>query len=318
MRGIRASPDWASRTPKNLLAGFQPSVLIRGWDLGGKHLRSFVFAAASAVALGGMSAAAVAETKLASLPPRVLAFDREAPGSRTLVKDDVLWKAPLRWPKAAILEQSAQLAADDRRANIAAGDVLAQTRLLFDDLTLASATSFCVARLADPTKATGGLLGGILARSLTDGQFCIIDKDNDGIADMSVLINAGSPAARMPVAIAPLRYRTDVGVEVGPGDYARLIYRGGQKFELEFYQQGSKRRFDTFTTSGNYGRETFSSWIRRTKLGDGNQIFVTPSGKLRLRSFDKASGALTVDWDGRARLKLMPVPDEVRTTIRYY
>jgi hypothetical protein len=287
-------------------------------ELGGKQLRSFAFAAVLAAGLVCVSERAAAETKLMSSPPRVLAFEREAGGSRTLVKDDVLWNVPLRWPKAAILEQSIQLAADDRRANVAAGDALAQTRLQFDDLALAGATSFCVARLADPTKATGGLLGGMLARSLTDGQFCIVDKEGDGVADMSVLINAGSPAARMPVPIPPVRYRTDVGVEVGKGDSARLVYRGGQKFELEFYQQGSKRRFDTFTTSGNFGRETFSAWIRRTKLGDGNQIFATPSGKLRLRSFDKASGALTVDWDGRARLKLMPVPDEVRTSVRFY
>lgn len=248
----------------------------------------------------------------------MLALDPDAGGSRTLVKDDVLWNVPLRWPKAAILEQATQLAADDRRANLNVGDALAQTRLQFDDPALAHAVSFCVARLADPNKATWGIIGGILARSLTDGQFCIIDKDGDGIADLSVLINAGSPAARTPVTMTPLRYRLAIGAEVGKGDYARLVYRGGQKFELEFFEQGSKRRYDTFTTSSNFGRETFSSLIRRTKLRDGNQVYLTPGGTLHLRSFDQATGAITIDWDARTRFKLMPVPDEVRTTIRYY
>jgi hypothetical protein len=262
--------------------------------------------------------AGLAETKIVAQPPRVLAFDVEPGGSKTLAKNDVLWTIPLRWPKAAILDQSIQVAADDRRANLNAGDVLAQIRLQFDDASLNEALSFCVARLADPNKATGGLIGGILARSLTDGQFCIIDKDKDGLADMSVLVNAGSPAARTPVPIAPVRYHTDMGVEVGKGDYAQLVYRGGQKFELEFYEQGSKRRYDTFTTSTNQGRESYTSWIRRTKKPDGSQFFVTPGGTLNLQSYDNSSGSMSINWEPRTRFKLMPVPDEVRTSIRFY
>jgi len=135
---------------------------------------------------------------------------------------------------------------------------------------------------------------------------------------MSVLVNAGSPAARTPVPIAPIRYHTDMGVEVGKGDYAQLVYRGGQKFELEFYEQGSKRRYDTFTTSTNQGRESYTSWIRRIKKPDGSQFFVTPGGTLNLQSYDNSSGSMSVNWEPRTRFKLMPVPDEVRTSIRFY
>jgi len=277
-----------------------------------------IFAVAFAAGFTAISGQAAAETKLISLAPRVLAFDTEAAGSRTLARDEVLWSIPLRWPKAAVLEQSTQLAADDRRANVNVGDVLAQTRLQFDDPALAGAVSFCVARRAEPNKLATLLIGDMIARSLSDGQFCIIDKDGDGSAEMSVLVNAGSAAARTPVAIPPLRYRLDVGVEVGKGDYARLVYRGGQKFELEFYEQGAKRRYDTFTTTTNLGRETYGSLIRRTKSGDGSQFFLTPGGTLRLRSFDSATGSVTIDWDARQRFKLMPVPDVVRTTVRYY
>jgi len=66
----------------------------------------------------------MAETKIVAQPPRVLAFDVEPGGSKTLAKNDVLWTIPLRWPKAAILDQSIQVAADDRRANLNAGDAI--------------------------------------------------------------------------------------------------------------------------------------------------------------------------------------------------
>lgn len=277
-----------------------------------------MFALAFAATLIVTPTASNAETMLASLPPRVLAFEPEPEGSRTLNKGDILWNVPLRWPSAAIIEQAIQLAADGRRTNLSVGDVLAETRLRFDDPALANAVSFCVARLADPGKATLGLIGGMLGRSLTDGQFCIVDKNRDGAADMSVLINAGSPAARMPVGIAPIRYRTDVGVEVGKGDYARLVYRGSRRFELEFYQQGSKRRYDSLTTTGNFGRESFSSWIHRAKLNDGTQVYTTPGGPLYLRQYDKAAGTITIEWKPRTLLKLMPIPDEVQTTVRFY
>jgi len=247
-----------------------------------------------------------------------MAFEPADGGSRTLIKDEFLWRVPLRWPKAAVIEQAVQLSADDRRVNLNVGDVLAQTRLQFDDQSLAGATSFCVPRLADPNKATGGLLGGMLARSMTDAQFCIVDRDNNGTADMSVMINGGSPAARTPVAITPIRYRADYGVEVGRGDYAQLTYRGGRKFELEIFEQGSKRRFDTLTTTGNLGRETFGNLIRRTKLGDGSEIYVVPSGTLHLRTYDASTGSITVDWEPRKRLKLLPVPDEIQVRYRFY
>jgi hypothetical protein len=277
-----------------------------------------MFAAAVTAGFFGIPEPAAAETKLIRLPPRVLAFDPESAGSRTLAKDQALWSIPLRWPKAAILEQAIQLGADDRRTNLNVGDVLAETRLQFDDPSLAGAVSFCVARLAEPSKVTTALIGGLLARSLTDGQFCIVDREGDGTADMSVLINAGSPTARTPVRITPLRYRSDVGVEVGKGDYARLVYRGGQKFELEFYEQESKRRYDTFTTTTNLGKEAYSSFIRRTKTANGSQFFVTPGGTLNLRSFDEATGSITIDWDARTRFKLIPVPDDVQTRVRFY
>lgn len=276
---------------------------------------SLIFAGAAGAALLIPASQVQAETKLASVPPRVLAFEADGPGSRTLNKGDVLWSVGLRWPEAAIIDQPAQLVADSRRHDLNVGDVLAETRLTFDDASLANAASYCVARKADPEKATFGMLGGMLGRSLTDGQFCIVDKDHDGIAEMSVLVNAGSPTARMPVSIAPIRYHTEVGAEIGKGDYAQLVYRGGQKFELEIYEQGGKRKFDTFMTRGNFGQETFSSLIRPAKHSTD---FQTPSGTLHLRDYDKASGAITVDWDARVRLKLMPVPDDVQTTIRFY
>lgn len=267
----------------------------------------------------GLPGSALAETTLISSPPRVLALDPEAAGSKVLRDGEVLWKIPLRWPRAAILEEGAQFAADDRRRNLAIGEVMAETRLRFDDPALGNAASYCVARLADPNKRTLGMIGGLLARSLTDGQFCIVDKDRDGVAEMSVLINAGSPAARMPTAMKPIRYRTDVGVEVGGGDYARLVYRGGKSMELEFFQQGSKRRFDSFTTTNNFGeKESYSAWIRRVKLDDGQQVFLTPKGLIYLKSHDSATRTATVEWNAMPRFKLLPVPDEVQTRVRFY
>ena len=278
-------------------------------------MRSFIFAGALGAAVVACASQAQAETKLIALPPRVLAFEPAEQGSRTLNKGDILWDVDLRWPKAAVIDRAAQLAADTRRANLNVGDSLAETRLQFDDPSLANAVAYCVARKADPQKATFGMLGGLLGRSLTDGQFCIVDKNRDGVADLSVLVNAGSPTARMPVPISPIAYHTEIGAKVGTGDYAQLVYVGGQKFELEIYEQGSKRKFDTFMTKGNYGQETFTALIRPAKH---TQDLHTPSGTLHIRAYDKSSGTITIDWDARSRLKLMPVPDDVQTTVRFY
>ena len=259
-----------------------------------------------------------AETRLLRVPFRLMAFMPLEAGSKHLIVGETLWKVPLRWVQGAIIQSNAQLAADERRESLVVGQVLAETKLAFDDGSFANAASWCVPRIANPNKKTFGMVGGILARSLTDGQFCIIDRDRNGTAEFSVLVNAGSPEARTPKPIAPISYRTEEGAEAGPGDYASLTYRGGRSFELEIFQQGGKRRFSTYTANTNFGRETYQPYLRRTKAVDGSTVLISPSGQLTLKPQTGSKQEIDVSWAAMPRLKIVPVPDEVVTTYGYY
>jgi hypothetical protein len=260
------------------------------------------------------SVPAAAETRLVRFPPRILAFDPAPAKVQTLQQNEYVWKVPLRWPSAAILDDGADLSAEKHSRRLSVGDVLAETRLQFDDPSLSGAKSYCVAPKPLPggggNAGSGwGTLGMMLYRSSTDGQFCLIDKDHDNVAELSVLINDGSPAARQPVAIKPVRFHTDVGVEVGAGDYAQLKFTG-KSFSLQIFQQGDLRIFSTFTTTSNLGREIFGSTIKPKKLDDGRMTFSAPNGRYYV-TIDKATKIATLEWEGLTQFKLMPVPAEV-------
>ena len=278
----------------------------------------FTVLAAGLICAGAKLAA---ETRPLELPSRYLVIPAsEAATKRLSVGEDVL-RVPLRWERAAVLDQAIEIAADDRRASLAKGQSLVETRLQFDDPAFASAAAFCVPRVADPLRKSPflgmGLVGALIARAVTDSQFCLVDINRDGTAEHSVLVNGGSPAARKPVAITPTPYVLTPSAAVGDGDFFRIVYRGRNFFEMFVVQQGKARRFDTLTFTGPLGKETYRRLLRPEKLADGSFRFAAPGVTFTARNIDKTKDTVDLDWPGVASPVAFPIPDVVRESNGY-
>lgn len=259
---------------------------------------------------------ASAETQLLEVPTRYLVIPPSESNLRHLKVGDTVLDVPLRWQSAAVLSQPVQIAADDRRENLKQGQALVETRLLFDDPTFAQAATFCVPRLADPLRKSPllglGVFGAMLARSTTDGQFCLVDRDRDGIANHSVLINAGSPAARTPVPIAKTHYVLTPGAAVSEGDSFTITYSGGKYFQLAVVQQGKARRFDTITFVGPSGRMRFNKTLSTEKMADGSIQVPAPGVTFVARNYNKANKSIDILWPAISQPIALPIPDVVK------
>jgi hypothetical protein len=276
-------------------------------------------AALVAAALLSGSSAAGAQTKLIKAPYRFMVVLPMEAGSKTVTKGTLAFDFPLRWQSAAVLPTNIEVTADDRHQTLKQGQALVQTRLQFSDPALASAKSFCAPRLADPERGIAGiLLGGMIARSLTDGQFCIIDRDGDGVAEMSVLVNAGSPAAREPKPITPVAYTLTPAAIVSEGDSARLLYHGGKSFEFQVIEQGHARRFTSFTYRDRNGSHTFSNFLRPQKLSEGVYRIDAPGLSFTLAGYDNSTGTAKIEWPATSSPAVVPIPDDVAVTVRMY
>jgi hypothetical protein len=276
--------------------------------------RYSIIAAATLTGLLAPTAAA-GETRLLEVPSRYLVIPASEAHSLHLRAGDAILDVPLRWRSAAVLSQPAQLIADDRRENLKPGQALAETRLQFDDPKFAQAASFCVPRLADPMRKSpwlGSPLGSLFARSATDGQFCLIDVNRDGKADHSVLINAGSANARMPVAISEIPYVLTPGAAVSEGDSFKISYGGGSFFDMEMHQQGKLRRFDFMTFKSPSGQVKYNNPLKIMKMPDGSIRVSAPGVTFGARNFDKASKTVDIDWPAIPQPIAMPIPDEIR------
>ena len=284
---------------------------------GDKSLRFYRFAALLPALLCAPSLAS-AETKPLETPSRYLVILPSESVTKHLRVGDAALDVPLRWKSAAVLSQPVQVAADDRRVNLTQGQALAEMRLQFDDPKFAQASAFCVPRLADPIRKApmafglGGMLGKALARSATDGQFCLVDLNRDGIADHSVLVNAGSPAARSPVPIAGAPYVLTPGAPVSEGDSFRIAYGGGSSFEIAIIQQGNARRFDTLTFVGPSGKSRFNKYLRTVKMPDGSVQVPAPGVVFTARNYDKSSKSIDIDWPAVTQPVALPIPDDVK------
>jgi hypothetical protein len=284
---------------------------------GGNTLRSRHFAASSLLWLGAVQSVS-AETRPIELPSRYLVIPPSEGFSKRLRVGDAVLDVPLRWERAAVLNQAVEVAADDRRLTLKQGQALAETRLQFDDARFAQVASFCVPRVADPLRKNPmlglGIIGSALARSTTDSQFCLVDADRDGSADHSVLVNGGSPAARIPVRVVATPYTLTPGATVGEGDFFKIFYRGGSYFEMAIVQQGHARRFDTLTFKGPSGKEHYRKGLRIVKMPDATIRVPVPGATFTARNYDKTSDSIEVVWPAVALPIAYPIPDVIKAS----
>lgn len=281
-------------------------------------MRPLIFAAALASALLAQSASVGAETRPLEVPSRYLIIAPSTGATKHLAEGDAVLDVPLRWLSATVLSQAVDVAADDRRATLKQGQALVEMRLQFDDPRFAHAAAFCVPRVADPLRKNPllgmGVIGALLARPLTDAQFCLVDPDRDGRAKYSVLINAGSQAARTPTPIPATPYELVPGAPVSEGDSFKITHGGGSYFEMSFSEQGHARRFDWLTFTGPSGKSKYNRILKVLKMPDGSWQIPVPGVVLIARNYDKANKTIDIEWPAVTRPVALPIPDVIRAS----
>lgn len=277
--------------------------------------------------------AAVVADEIAPPPVKIahaaaqVAYPNGAPRvTQTYHQGEVIMTAPLMWEIGARLPQETTISAGEDRTTLSAGSVL-QGVMLTITATHRDEMAYCTPRNAAERKADGGVLGAMLGggslwrgmiRSATDRQYCLIDSDDDGMADHSVELNAGSSAARTPVAIAPVRLDRDKLIPISDNDDHVLIKvdsvsSNGKsvRFRLEVIQQGKGR---VFTSIGSTNRLT---WVEaKHGLPARTSIFET---KFDVVSIDGASRTAVITWPTDVDLKeVVPIDDGLHVNIRWY
>ncbi|MDH7971813.1 hypothetical protein QH494_06415 [Sphingomonas sp. AR_OL41] len=262
--------------------------------------------------------------KIARQSPQ-LAYVNAAPrGTRTYQRGEIIMIAPLMWEIGARLPQETTIRAGEDSKTIRAGSVL-QGVMLTELAAHRDEMAYCTPRVAAERKADGGMLGAMLGggslwrsviRSATDGQFCLIDSDDDGMADHSVELNAGSPAARTPVAIAPVRLERDRMIPISSNDdrieisVSDVSSKGkAARFRIDVFQQGKGRVFDTI---GDTQRIT---WVDAKRgLPVHAMIYQT---QFDVVSIDGAARTVTVRWPEDVDAKeVVPITDGLRVVLR--
>ena len=272
------------------------------------------------------SETAVPPVKIARQSPQ-LAYPNSAPrGTQAYHEGDVILTAPLMWEIGARLPQATTIHADEDSENIPAGSVL-QGVMLTDTATHRDEMAYCTPRNAAERKADSGVLGALLGggslwrsaiRSATDRQYCLIDSDDDGVADHSVELNAGSAAARRPVAIAPVPLDRDRMIPISAHDdhiqitLLDVSSKGNSaRFRIDVIQQGKSRAFDTI---GGTRRVTYVD--AKHGLPARAEIFHT---LFDIVSLDGAGRAAVIKWPDDVDSKaIVPIDDGLSIVMRWY
>lgn len=274
------------------------------------------------------STAHAGELKLVGSAAQV-AFPNSGPrGDIVYNEGEYVLRVPLLWTDAATVSDTVTIAADDRWTTIEASTALPAATLASADG--GTVLAFCTPRKGSERKADKGVLGALLGggslwraaiRSATDGQFCLIDADHDGRAESSVMINAGTPTARTPVAIKPVSLSVRQLVPISPNDEVRIrltdIAAKSDRisFEFEVLQQGEKRGFTSFSTAaGSTERFIHISG----KRGWPNDVNIA-GGRFQIVNVSGSEKRLSLRWPESAdKAYAFAVPDGLKVFVQPY
>jgi hypothetical protein len=246
-------------------------------------------------------------------------------GERTYRKGDVVLDVPLLWEMGATLVDPVTIMADGQNESLVAGQVL-QMVVLQQTGTSRKINAYCTPRKASERKADKGALGMLLGggslwrkaiRSATDRQLCLLDADDDGIADHSVVVNDGTPAARSPVSIAPAHLDRQKLLPISDKDHLRItlvdVAAKGNYISLllDVIQQGETRAFDSFGGTNRRTGVALKTGFPQTAEMVGARFEVLAAG-----GPDRVT---TIRWPEGADAGLaIPISDRLQIVMRYY
>lgn len=247
-------------------------------------------------------------------------------GDRSYKQGDAILSVPLVWESGAILKDAITIRADGDIKDLAVGSVL-QAMTLTETANSKQVAAYCTPRNAAERKADKGVLGVLLGqgtvwrkviRSETDRQYCLIDLDDDGIADQSVLINAGTHEARTPVAITPVHLDRQKLLPISDRDKMVIVLTEVSKdglaanVRLDIIQQGEPRAFDWI---GNTMRSTRFSG-KKQGFPVKAEIF---GARFSIVSLDGATRTAVINWPQDADPALaLAVSDGLQVNVRMY
>jgi hypothetical protein len=286
-----------------------------------------LLASVAIATMGSASAQPVSssEVELTSESRQLAFLNTGARGERLYHDGDVILDIPLVWEAGATLLDPVRVVADDMTLELKPGRIL-QAVILTENASGKKLQAFCTQREAAERKADKGALGVLLGggslwrkmiRDATDGQYCLIDRDEDGVAEQSVQINAGTPAARTPIAIPPARLDRQNRVPISPDDKLRLtlthVSVKGTSFSirLDIIQQGEPRGFTSFRDQNRLSTISLKNGFPAVMniLGANFEV-------LRAGGNDRA---ITILWPENVDPRYaLPIPDGLRVMTSYY
>ncbi len=258
---------------------------------------------------------------------RQVAYINTAPaGDRVYSEGERILDAPLMWEAGVRLTAPLAIVADTDTISLNAGDILPAV-LLGKAGSSVRTQAFCTQRKPGERKADSGVLGVLLGggslwrsmlRAASDKQFCLLDVNDDGIAEQSVMIHAGTPAARTPVSIPPVPLDRQVKLPVSGENALRItlnhVAKSGSSasFYLDIVQQGQSR---TFTSFGSTSRVTSVSLKKATEA----HIVEMVDTRFEIVSVNGPARQATIRWpQDRDANAFVPIPDGLRIVTRYY
>jgi hypothetical protein len=290
-----------------------------GGDIGRRRI-----ALAACLPAAIMAAApALADPYSVRIPAIQLAVPAALPAQeRNYRVGDTVLDLPLLWSSAATLLEPVTAEADGQSERLAAGTLLPVQRLASASHG-PTVTAYCTVRRAAERAADRNVIGqalfGALTRrvvqSLTDRQLCLLDSDNDGRLDQSLVVGDGSPEARTPRAIAPAGMRVADLVPISSGNRIRLELTGvGRRgdslnFLVHIEQEGHDRVFDIF--GGSWGQVERRPRLRfgRGMPAEANMLGAT----LHVSNIDGPGRSVRLRWTGHADPgRAIVVPDGLR------
>jgi hypothetical protein len=180
---------------------------------------------------------------------------------------------------------------------------------------------YCTVSEAPERVVATGLLGMLSSKildSLTDGQKCLMDKDDDGRADHAFLLNAGSREDRLPRAIEPQELNVAELREAGAGDLVSITLTKSKNIEfvIDIEHRGESMKFDSII-----GPKNKVKYTKRVSVGKNQTFpinFSVYGAKFQILAFDPQTRSATIEFGGQNRDDLIEVPTKTVVRVRYY
>ena len=186
-----------------------------------------------------------------AVEPGLYYLPNEGPAGVRLVKGrDLVLDRPARWGISAKPEVEINFQTSKGLAKIKAGSILPE--VVIDGLSGAKpgAAAFCTLKRNSTWGVRNEMWGPLwshIVASLSDGRICLLDQDEDGLADSAFLIGTGTEADRTLHTIKPVALNVATLREADDGRRVQiqLLHGRSPKFRIQILDGGKPLVFES-------------------------------------------------------------------------